>query len=232
MQMQISGEYISDMAKKIVLRGNWEGAIRILTNDNEDFNGDYNTLYKILNGDMKLIGMNDEIEAINDFDIRYKKELLELYGKLVWIQDAWYKPYSWINTIKEGDRLIDQRTLFYKENEEDKHLFVTIKGERKLVLFQESEFTVPVWLEQKQKGRTPEQILSLMKKDLIEYGVTNESLYTTSQKGLLNDILKYQKREDMISSKAFNDELDAREQIKLEVYRQEIIKKRNRMVSN
>lgn len=226
MKMTISGEYLTEMSRNLVLNGNWEGAIRVLSEGNE---GQLEAVLSILKGDSKLIGINENISLVSDNDLEYKNEILKVYAGSCYIDEKWVKPYATVNTITKKTSLSDQRILFYKEESDHVYQVIEVNGKKTAVLFRESEYEdeegliPPIWLQSKYKESIAANVQEFLSYGnlLLEYGVTKQFFYDTadmsaedkSQKNFLKYMAAMKDNHNLISREAFEYELDARNEM-------------------
>lgn len=228
----IEGEYISTTAKNLVLEKNWEGAVRVLSQCNND--GQMDLIFKILNGDMKLAGEDDKIYATEDNDEEYKETLKYVYAGSTQINGAWYKPSFYVNTIKSTSECIDERIEIYSQREKYPTLFLIVDGEEQLVFF-EKTVSPPVWINSYILRTTQEaldEFISLKSKSFECLGVVLENVQY-NQKDIVNDLIDYIDLD--ISKYAKSQEIYAREslqdEIMLKYYKEKIIVQETEWIS-
>lgn len=118
MGFSITGEFLTEHSRNLVLEDNHVSAIRTLE-CLQGFSMDY--IYKILRGDARLEGVNS-VQLFEDNDKEYKKKLNYKYSGLVRKGSNFYRPYAVVASYGEVDM------MFACGAEEDKENGVTCKG--------------------------------------------------------------------------------------------------------
>lgn len=93
---RITGEFLTKHARDLATEGAWDGALKFLTDSLDGI--PYKLVIEILNGNKKLVGMNDSIDSADDDDKEYKQLLSWQYGGLFrpGIHQAAYRPYAYV----------------------------------------------------------------------------------------------------------------------------------------
>jgi len=88
----ITGEFMTDHARDMVLEGNWAGAITLLHESLEGIS--YDEIFQVLQGTHRLIDRNDlDIEEDPD-SAEYLERLESMYLGLVRVGQKYYQPYA------------------------------------------------------------------------------------------------------------------------------------------
>lgn len=236
-RFSISGEYLTDVTRSMVLSGNWQGGIRVLSEGNE---GALPLIMKILQGDAKLTGADENIVAEEEDDKEYKQELEKFYAGFSFINGKWVKPYGTVNTITSQTVLTEQRMLFYKQDDNDVFEILNLGDGPKTVIFRseydesEREIVPPIWMQESLKTSSEENVKKFIElkgnvleelgisKDFVEDAVKYKS---QKQKEVLEYLMDLYDRNGMISDKAFEEEQRARENLFEKTYL-EVIKEK------
>lgn len=91
----VTGEFITNIARSQVTEDNWRHGVRILV---EGLNGMHEGhAYKILRGDARLVGANDDIQMVEDDATEYKEELDWFFGHVFMLNNRkLLRPYGYV----------------------------------------------------------------------------------------------------------------------------------------
>ncbi|WP_439398535.1 PEP-utilizing enzyme [Bradyrhizobium sp. PMVTL-01] len=105
---KVEGRFMTEIARTRVIEGRYDHGYRILHDGLHGISSDQ--VISILNGDCKLIGVN-EVELVEDGDVEWKKRLLEMFGG-TWVTSSgrFMRPYAVVTSwgpddMSSGDRI-------------------------------------------------------------------------------------------------------------------------------
>ena len=108
---KVDGRHSTDLARSMVLDGDWRDGLNLLT---EGFEGlTYDIAFLLLKGTHTLVGVNDDISMIEEVNAEYQEEVREMY-----CHDKFYEMgelYSFVSFIDHTviDQDITRRGLTY-----------------------------------------------------------------------------------------------------------------------
>jgi len=139
---KISGEFVTNHGRNLVLEGSWNKALTYIFNSLEGMTYDY--VINLLSGKNKLIGMSGTEEGIELIDenpedvIKYLEDVRYFYGGAYCrVGDDWYRPYAIVTSYGEYDArsvgTIDadnssRRSLHYADSVHDISSSVVVPG--------------------------------------------------------------------------------------------------------
>lgn len=105
----VAGEHMMNMCRKLVLEGEWEKAVRILSKGLHGISTDQ--VYSILKGDFALKGMSDDPQGVAYYRDReslkqssqYKKDLQWFFSGLIRKEKYWYRPIAHVTNFGPND---------------------------------------------------------------------------------------------------------------------------------
>jgi len=215
----IEGSFLTNHFRNLVLEGEWSKAIDHFQQSLIGMPMDM--IVSVLSGDMKLVGINEmTLEKDNESE-EYKESVLDLYGRNMYINGAWFKPMAIINTINENSINAADRARIYCPEYDS---FTFMNGN--LIALERIELSnPPVWLESKlRKHYLPEKVL----RGVQLYGVTEDSVaHSESEEQMIFDIVELQSQRGFICDDEdielfleedfVQDEITAREMLRIRV---------------
>jgi len=113
----ITGEFVTEHARDLVMEESWAGAIRFLKDSLIGFT--YDQAISVLSGEMCLIGTNDlNLKKDTTPKNEYLKQLDYLYGSFVKVSGKWYRPYAYVTNYGPRDICeFDRNTPFTQGQE-------------------------------------------------------------------------------------------------------------------
>lgn len=102
---RVTGEFITNFARDLVLEGKWDRALRNLMDTLHGMTYDF--AIKILSGESRLIGVNNDIELVDELQeeaAKYQKKVAWLYaGTIRLTDDICFRPYAWVSNWGPAD---------------------------------------------------------------------------------------------------------------------------------
>lgn len=108
---KVDGRHSTNLARSMVLDGDWRDGLNFLTENFEGLN--YDIAFMLLKGTHTLVGVNDDISMIEEVNVKYQEEVREMY-----CHDKFYEMgelYSFVSFIDHTviDQDITRRGLTY-----------------------------------------------------------------------------------------------------------------------
>lgn len=227
----ITGEFMTDHARSLVVENEWENAVRFL---NKSLVGiDFNTIVAVLSGTTEFTGdSNVGIGLTKKADVKYMQRLDEMYGHYVRIGQKWFVPYSYVTSygfhdisyykdnfstvnfdqrrnLNADQEVSDSRARFYCKDKDKDRIFCLKCPDREMhcVLF-EKIAAPPVWMDVE---KTPQQAVNAcrnLQEDGHLFRYTTEDLPIAFRK-------KYDE-EDIVVSERNEDKETQEKRIELE----------------
>jgi len=129
MHFTITGEYITQKVRDMVLSENIFGAVQIL----ESMSIPENIIEQILLGSATLTGENENITLNEDTDTEYQKRLKEVYATVLIKQTTAYKVVAKCN-ILSGDQFFYRFSLLFRETNSEDVVVVNKENENKVLI--------------------------------------------------------------------------------------------------
>lgn len=173
---KVYGSSIVEMARDMVLAGEWAKALNTFEENLEDF--PMEIALAILRGDKTLKGFNDNIDVVDDNDSEdYKQTVREIYVEDYFYDHGDFFKFDRIIESRDFNYMMDMRGLYhgphfghqemlnaatrYMSDMKNEKVF-RLGSDRFLVARKENPNTVPMWLKRSDFAKSAERCYNIM----------------------------------------------------------------------